>query len=130
MFLNVTPEKEFSENKGTYEERYINHSPYSDESISRLRRFRAFIQCTELIEETFVPSFKHSELFKEIWGIRDHITFLWLERRSSIPFILLEPYFPGEFSLQTAGISYLVLPENIGPYGGGPFTTEIGDPAP
>ena len=130
MFFNPQPEREFSENKGTYEQRYINHSPYSDESISRLRRFRAFIQCTGLIEETFVPSFKHSELFKKIREIRDHITFLWLGRRSSIPLILAEPYFPGEFSLQTAGVNYLVLPENIGPYGGGPFPTEIGDPAP
>ena len=123
-------DKEFSEYNGTYAERYIDHRPHFDESKARSRRFKEFIRCTGLIEENYKPSFKHSEIVKKIIRIRDHVTYLWLPRRNAIPFVLTEPYVFDKSALQADGISCIELPESIGPYGGGPFTTESGVAAP
>ena len=123
-------DKEFSEYKGTYAERYIDHRPHSDESKARSRRFKEFIRCTGLIEENYKPSFKHSEIAKKIIRIRDHTTYLWLPRRNAIPFVLTEPYVFDKNSLQADKVSFIELPESIGPYGGGPFTSESGAAAP
>ena len=46
---------EFSSSMSTYLERYVDHDPFKDESISRRRRFEAFLGASGLIEEPRIP---------------------------------------------------------------------------
>jgi len=127
MLYDPVLDPEFSQYNGTYCEHYVDHDALSDESIARYRRYKAFIDASGLIEEPWIPSFKHGKIEK-ILPARDHISYFWFGGRGKIPFVLLEPYvnYQGPPNL----IKFIEVPESIAPYGGGPFSTKLGYMAP
>ena len=124
--LSYDPEldSEFCEVRPTYEERYILHDPLSDECIARLRRLRAFKTATGVIEECRIPSFKHLEISKLVRD-QDHTSYWWYGKT---PLVMTECY-RGEPTLSPQ-LSNLILPSQIGPYGGGPWEPHEGYRAP
>ena len=124
MLYEVPLEPDFSENMGTYLERFVYYDPLSDESIARYRRHSAFINASGLIEEPWRPSPRHKRILKKILSYKDHVSFYWLGGRHKIPFVLIEPY--GREPFNFVGITHTILPPPISAYGGGPFSTETG----
>jgi len=124
--LSYDPEfdSEFCESKPTYEERYILHDPLSDECIARLRRLRAFKTATGLGEECRIPSFKHLEIRNLIRDL-DHTSYWWFGKT---PLVMTECY-RGEPTLSTQ-LCHVILPSQIGPYGGGAWEPNEGYRAP
>ena len=123
--MNYDPilDAEFSSSMGNYLNRYVNHSPLSDESIARRRRFTAFLKYSGLIEESRIPSFKHGRIAKKIPHYRDHVSYYWLGGIGKIPFLLTEPYT--QQNLVAVGVRCVRVPVKISPYGGGPFATNL-----
>ena len=121
MHYDPILDPEFSSSVGSYLNRYVDHNPLNDESISRDRRFTAFLEYSGLIEETRIPSFKHGRIAQKICGFRDHVSYYWLGGIGRVPFLLTEPYTHQD--LLAAGVKCRRLPVNISPYGGGPFST-------
>ena len=121
--MNYDPilDAEFSSSMGNYLNRYVNHSPLSDESIARRRRFTAFLEYSGLIEESRIPSFKHGRIAKKIPHYRDHVSYYWLGGIGKIPFLLTEPYTQQNWV--AVGVRCVRVPVTISPYGGGPFST-------
>jgi len=121
--MNYDPilDAEFSSSMGNYLNRYVNHSPLSDESLARRRRFTAFLEYSGLIEESRIPSFKHGRIAKKISHYRDHVSYYWLGGIGKIPFLLTEPYTHQNWV--AVGVRCVRLPVKISPYGGGPFST-------
>lgn len=115
---------EFSSSMGSYLDRYVNRKPLSDESIARRRRFTAFLECSKLIEETRIPSFKHGRIAKRISGYRDHVSYYWFGGTGRIPFLLTELYTHQNWMADD--VKCRRLPVNISPYGGGPFSVNPG----
>lgn len=111
----------------SYLNRYVYHDPLSDESIARYRRHIAFVRASGLIEET--QNFaKHYKMTTNMCYIYDHMSCYWYGRRGRIPFVLTEPYTHKNYPVD--GITYVQLPAEISPYGGGPFSTKPGLPMP
>lgn len=124
--LSYDPELDsaFCEKRPTYEERYILHDPLSDECIARWRRLRAFKTATGLVEECRIPSFKHLEICNWIRDL-DHTSYWWF---GQIPLVMTECY-RGEPTLSES-LSHIILPSQIGPYGGGPWESHESYQAP
>ena len=59
---------------------------------------------------------------------RDHVSYYWFGGRGKIPFVLSEPYV--NCQVPPNQIRLIKLPDSIAPYGGGPFSTELGYTAP
>ena len=51
MHYDPILDAEFSSSVGSYLNRYVDHNPFNDESISRYRRFTAFLEYSGLTEE-------------------------------------------------------------------------------
>ena len=64
-------DKEFSEYKGTYAERYITTVRILTKA-KKIKALKEFIRCTGLIEENYKPSFKHSEIAKNYRNTRSY----------------------------------------------------------
>lgn len=121
---------EFCETGQTIFEKRINHNPLSDECIARYRRTSAFIEATGLVEEIRFPSFAHTKIFEYLDVDQDHTSqwFMLLENDRKIPFYMTEPYRYQH--KDTPGFCSIVVPEEIGPYGGGKFFPNIPYPSP
>lgn len=123
-------DKEFCEAGLTIFEKWINHNPLSDECIARYRRTKAFINATGLVQEIRQPSFAHTAIFEYLDVDLDHTSqwFMVLQDGRKIPFFLTEPYRYEH--KDTPGFCSFVVPEAIGPYGGGEFFPNILYPSP
>jgi len=124
--LSYDPEldSEFCEQKPTYEERYIQHDPLSVECIARWRRLCAFKTATGLVEECRIPSFKHLEISDLVQDL-GHTSRWWL---SKIPFVMSE--CTAAAPTASDNICHIILPSQIGPYGGGRWEHHNSDSAP
>jgi hypothetical protein len=118
-------DNEFSEDCGSYKLCYVDHDPLSDECIARFRRYRLFLDATELEEEQRIPSFRHCDIHEFLRPLGDHASSWWLGK---IPFWMTEPYCDYDFNM--VGFEHFIVPENIALYGGGPFTDAKGFKAP
>ena len=121
---------EFCETGQTIFQNTIDHNPLSDECIARYRRTKAFIDATGLVQEIRFPSFAHTEIFEYLDVDRDHTSqwFMVLENDRKIPFYMTEPYRYQQ--KDTPGFCSIVVPEEIGPYGGGKFFPNTPIPSP
>ena len=121
---------EFCETGQTIFESWINHDPLSDECIARYRRTKAFIDATGLVQEIRQPSFAHTAIFEYLGVEAAHTSqwFLILVSGRKIPFYMTEPYHYQHKDM--AGFCSVVVPEAIGPYGGGEFFPNTPYPSP
>ena len=94
----------------SYEDRYINHAPELLETQARRRRLNLFKLLTGLMEVRRKPSY-----FDRVpRSHRDHTSF-WSDGTSD--YVLCEPYRP-DLPEKLNGLVVIVLPVEIGPYGG------------
>ena len=94
----------------SYEDRYINHAPELLETQARRRRLNLFKLLTGFKEVRRKPAcFKHVPR-----SYRDHTSF-WSDGTSD--YVLCEPYRP-DHPEKLNGLVVIVLPVEIGPYGG------------
>ena len=121
---------EFCETGLTIFEKTVDHNPLSDECIARYRRTKAFIDATGLVQEVRQPSFAHTVIFEYLDVEEAHSSqwFLNLQNGLKIPFYMTEPYHYQH--RETPGFCSIVLPEAIGPYGGGKFLPNTPYPSP
>ena len=95
----------------SYEDRYINHAPELIETQARRRRLNLFKSLTGFKEVRRKPTF-----FDHVPRCKgDHASF-WSDGTSD--YVLCEPYRP-DLPEKLNGLVVIVLPSEIGPYGGG-----------
>lgn len=124
---------EFCESRPDIVEKTVLHDPLSDECIARFRRTMAFGDVTGLVEEPRIPSFRHCDIAGYLKDPLDHTSQWFLHINSAfqprmIPILLVEMY--RYEPVTTPGFCYLQVPQELGPYGGGPFVANVDCPAP
>ena len=95
----------------SYEVRFINHASELAESQARRRRLNRFKSLTGFKEVRRKP--RHFD--RVPMCVKDHVSF-WADGRHI--YTLCEPYHP-DLPEKLNGLVVIVLPAEIGPYGGG-----------
>ena len=116
---------EFSSSMGTFKERYVDYDRYSDECISRLRRFNRLIAKGQLREVPEIPSKSHIKLRKLIAGATGKSVQLMF---GACPMLLEAP--PCGTVICHPKIASIILPDVFSHFAGRnfgqPFDTKVG----
>jgi hypothetical protein len=129
MWVAPKDEQEFSSDMGTFKKNYVDYDRYSDECISRLRRFNRLLEVTGLEEQTKIPSEGHDYIRCFIVGGAGkpvHLQF------GACPMLLHAP--PCRTVITHPKICSLILPDVFSHYAGRyfcePFDSTVGAKVP